>query len=131
MRTQLLAALNSLLNTTGIAVSSELPWTTGSEPLYLKNMKRLYLTSEQRVDEDLITILNGNNVKRIQITVRGYLVIDAKNRPAGINAALMAIEAARDATVFGESYERFCEYTSEITGDVETYTIQYRFRTIE
>lgn len=131
MRTELLTALTNLLNTTGIAVSTELPWNTGNEPLYLKNMKRVYLGPEQRVDEDLIPILNGNNVKRRQLIVRGYLAIDAKNQPAGINNALSAIESARDATVFGQSYERFVEYTTEITGDVMVYTVEYKFRTIE
>jgi hypothetical protein len=131
MRAELLTALTSLLNATGIAVSAELPWTSGAEPLYLKNMKRLYLSPEQRVDEDLIPILNGNNVKRRQLIVRGYLAVDAKNQPAGIDNALSAIKAARDATVFGESYERFVEYTTEITGDVMIYTVEYKFRNIE
>ena len=131
MRTELLTALTSALNTTGIGVSQELPWTTGNEALYLKNMKRVYLGPEQRVDEDLIPILNGNNVKRRQIVVQGYLAVDAKNQPAGINNALSAIEATRDATVFGQSYERFVEYTTDITGDVMVYTIEYKFRAIE
>jgi hypothetical protein len=131
MRAELLTALTTGLANTGIGVSSELPWTSGNEPLYLKNMKRLYLGSEQRVDEDLIPILNGNNVKRRQLIVRGYLAIDAKNQPAGINNALDAIKLARDATVFGQSYERFVEYTTEITGDVTIYTVEYKFRNIE
>ena len=105
MRAELLTALTTGLNTTGIAVSSELPWNSGNEPLYLKNMKRVYLGPEQRVDEDLIPILNGNNVKRRQLIVRGYLAVDAKNQPAGIDNALSAIKAARDATVFGQSFE--------------------------
>jgi hypothetical protein len=131
MRTQLLTALTTLLNTTGIGVSNELPWTSGNEPLYLKNMKRVYLGPEQRVDEDLMPILNGNNVKRRQTIVRGYLAIDAKNQPAGLDNALSAIKLARDAQVFGQSYERFVEYTTEITGDVTIYTIEYKFRNIE
>jgi hypothetical protein len=119
------------LNTTGIAISNELPWTSGNEPLYLKNMKRVYLGPEQRVDEDLMPILNGNNVKRRQTIVRGYLAIDAKNQPAGLDNALSAIKSARDAQVFDQSYERFVEYTTEITGDVTIYTIEYKFRNIE
>lgn len=131
MRTQLLSALTTGLNTTGIAVSTELPWNSGNEPLYLKNMKRVYLGPEQRVDEDLIPILNGNNVKRRQLIVRGYLAVDAKNQPAGIDNALSAIKSARDAAVFDQSYERFVEYTTEIAGDVMIYTIEYKFRSIE
>jgi hypothetical protein len=94
-------------------------------------MKRVYLGPEQRVDEDLMPILNGNNVKRRQTTVRGYLAIDAKNQPAGLDNALSAIKSARDAQVFDQSYERFVEYTTEITGDVTIYTIEYKFRNIE
>ena len=131
MRSELLTNLTTALANTGIAVSQELPWTSGNEPLYLKNMKRLYLGPEQREDQDIIPIINGNNVKRRQTTVRGYLAVDAKNQPSGLSNALNAIKAARDAQVFGDSYERFVDYITEITGDVMIYTIEYRFNTIE
>ena len=131
MRAELLSILTTGLNATGIGISTELPWTSGNEPLYIKNMKRVYLGLEQRVDEDLMPILNGNNVKRRQTIVRGYLAIDAKNQPAGLDNALSAIKSARDAQVFDQSYERFVEYTTDIAGDVTIYTIEYKFSNIE
>lgn len=131
MRSELLTILTTALANTGIAVSQEQPWTSGNEALYIKNMKRLYLGPEQRAEEDIIPIINGNNVKRRQTIVRGYLAVDAKNQPSGLSNALNAIKAARDNSVFGDSYERFVEYITEITGDVIVYTIEYRFNKID
>ena len=127
MRAELLTALTTGLNTTGIAVSNELPWNTGNEPLYLKNMKRVYLGPEQRVDEDLIPILNGNNVKRRQLTVRGYLAVDAKNPPTQTDSAINLILTAKGSTGV-VNFDEESDYTVEIDEDVIVYTFEFRIR---
>jgi hypothetical protein len=44
MRTQLLSAITTAVSTlTQFAVASELPWEQNGNPLYRKNMKRIYV----------------------------------------------------------------------------------------
>jgi hypothetical protein len=128
MRSELLSYLTTALSTATIKVSQELPWTTAGEPLYLKNMKKLYLDQDQVVQTTLIPTLNGGDVFQNDLIVRGYFAVDAKNQPAGLSTAITTILNAKDQTGI-VNFGSESDYTTEILDDVMVYTVEYRLNT--
>jgi len=129
MRAELLSYLTTATSTATIKVVSELPWNTAGEPLYLKNMKKMYLDQEQRTQTTLIPTLTGDDIYQNDLTVKGYFAVDAKNAPSGLDAAITTILNARDRTGVN-NFGSEADYTTDIQDDVIIYTVEYRFNTI-
>jgi hypothetical protein len=129
MRAELVSHLTTALSTATIKCSSELPWNTAGEPLYLKNMKKFYIDAEQLAQTELIATLPGYDVvNQDAFTVTGYFAVDAKNQPANLTSALTTILNAKNQ--LGESNLLVqSDYTTEIQDDVLIYTVQYRMNT--
>jgi hypothetical protein len=128
MRAELLSYLTTATSTATIKVVSELPWNTAGEPLYLKNMKKMYLDQEQVEQTTLIPTLGDQDVYQDDLIVRGYFAVDAKTLPTGLDSAITTILSARDKTGvinFGNE----ADYTTEIQDDVIIYTVEYRLNT--
>ena len=128
MRAQLLSYLTTATSTATIKVVSELPWNTAGEPLYLKNMKKMYLDQEQRTQTTLIPTLTGDDIYQNDLTVTGYFAVDAKNAPTGLDAAITTILSARDKTGVN-NFGSEVDYTTDIQDDVIIYTVEYRLNT--
>ena len=129
MRAQLLSYLTTATSTATVKTVSELPWNTAGEPLYLKNMKRFYLEQDQRAESVLIAVLPGSNdVMQNATKVRGYFAVDAKNQPAGLDAAIATILNAKNQ-VSVSNFGIESDYTTEIQDDVLIYTVEYRINT--
>ena len=79
IRDNLKSNLDVSLSGSNVAVSSELPYTTGGEALYNKNMKKLYLDEDNISKTELINCLDNNDVVETETTVTGFLSVDAKN----------------------------------------------------
>lgn len=125
--------LNYLKNTlTGdIKVSEELPWESGDQPLYLKNMKRVYIDKAETIQETLInTLPPGHKVVRTINTLTGYLAVDAKNQPATLDNAIETIVSAKDIPLSNAIVARECDYVTDINGDVLTFTFSIRYTNI-
>lgn len=129
MRSQLSSYLTTALTSSTIKMSSELPWNTAGEPLYLKNMKKFYLDEEQIAQTTLIPTLPGSNdyIENL-VTVRGYFAVDAKNQPAGLSTAITTILGAKDQTGLA-NFGAESDYTTVIEDDVIIYTVEYRLNT--
>jgi hypothetical protein len=128
MRAELLAFLTTATSTATVKTVSELPWNTAGEPLYLKNMKKMYLDQTQRVETTLIPTLNGNDVFQRDLIVTGYFAVDAKNEPTGLSTAITTILSAKDRTGI-TNFGSESDYTTEIQDDVIIYTVEYRLNT--
>jgi hypothetical protein len=128
MRAELLAFLTTATSTATVKTVSELPWNTAGEPLYLKNMKKMYLDQTQRVETTLIPTLNGNDVFQRDLIVTGYFAVDAKNEPTGLSQAITTILGAKDRTGI-TNFGSESDYTTEIQDDVIIYTVEYRLNT--
>ena len=128
MRAELLSYLTTATSTATVKCVSELPWNTAGEPLYLKNMKKMYLDQTQRVETTLIPTLDGNDVFQRDLLVTGYFAVDAKNEPTGLSQAITTILSAKDKTgIINFGVES--DYTTEIQDDVIIYTVEYRMNT--
>jgi hypothetical protein len=130
MRAELLSYLTTATSTATVKCVSELPWNTAGEPLYLKNMKKMYLDQTQRVETTLIPTLDGNDVFQHDLLVTGYFAVDAKNEPTGLSQAITTILSAKDKTGI-TNFGVESDYTTEIQDDVIIYTVEYRMNTIK
>lgn len=129
MRAQLLSYLSTAL-TGSIKPSSELPWAEGNNPLYLKNMKRVYLDEPNTEETPLLQTLDALDIPQAITTVRGFLAVDAKNRNADLDTALATLAGAKDIATITNSFRREFNYTTTIDGDVITYEFEYSFYTL-
>lgn len=129
VRSDLLTQLSTNLAAhTNIKLSQELPWETGENPLYLQNMKTVYVDEEQINVEQLYRTLDQANVNSTVTTVNAYLSVDAKNQLSDINTVVANILLARNKIV--STTDSSSDYETETEGDVITYTFEYNFTTI-
>ena len=128
IRDNLKSNLDVSLSGSNVAVSSELPYTTGGEALYNKNMKKLYLDEDNISKTEMINCLDNNDVIETETTVTGFLSVDAKNQPGDIDTIVANIIDSRNS--ISSQVIRECEMTTENTDDVITYTFDFRFVTV-
>jgi hypothetical protein len=128
VRSDILAQLSTNLAAHDIRLSQELPWESGENPLYLQNMKTVYVDEEQINVEQLYRTLDQSNVNTTVTTVNAYLAVDAKNQLSDINTVVANILLARNKIV--STTESSSDYETETEGDVITYTFEYNFTTI-
>jgi len=129
VRSDILTQLGTNLAThTNVKLSQELPWETGDNPLYLQNMKTVYVDEEQINVEQLYRTLDQSNVNSTVTTVNAYLSVDAKNQLSDINTVVANILLARN--VISSTTDSASDYETDTEGDVITYTFEYNFTTI-
>ena len=130
MRSQLLTAITSATSTlTQFAVAQELPWSQNGSPLFRKNMKRIYLDRDVMTEVTLIPTLDAQDVMQNDLTVTGYLAVDAKTVPTQLDQAVTQILAAKNAiSIVNSGLES--DYTIEVDEDVLVYTFEFRMNTI-
>ena len=128
IRDTLLANLTTSLSSTNVSVSSELPFTAAGVPLYEKNMKKFYLDVDNTNTKEMFLTLDNNDVFEREITLTGYLTVDAKNQPSDIDTAVNAVINSRLSVA--DCFTRECAVTDEILDDRINYTFEFRFLTI-
>jgi hypothetical protein len=95
MRTDVIDYLQTL-NLGTFLVSSELPFSESGTPLYIKNLKKIYVDVDQYAAEPIISALNGLNITRDTIAVRVYLANDAKSIPPNYDDVVSQIRTAKN-----------------------------------
>jgi hypothetical protein len=126
MRAELLSAITSATSTlTQFAVVQELPWEQNGTPLYLKNMKRIYVDRERQEQTTLIPVLSGNDVYQNDLIAEVFLAVDAKNPPSQLDSVITRILSARDNLgIVNHGVES--DYTLDKQEDVLIYTFEFR-----
>lgn len=127
MRTELLSAITAAVSTlTQFAVSTELPWEQNGQPLFRKNLKKIYVDRSRQEQSTLIPTLDGVDVFQNDLITEVYLACDAKNPPSQLDLVVSKILGAKTSTGvvnFGSE----SDYTIELSEDVLTYTFEFRF----
>lgn len=130
MRSGLLSYLTTALaSNTAVKCASELPWDQNGQPLYLKNLKKLYLDQEYVEEDYMIETLDGSDIYEDNVTVNAYFAVDAKNPPSALDAAVSTILAAK-ANTGVVNHGTQCDYTVDKQEDVMIYTFEFRINTI-
>lgn len=94
MRSDILTYLKAN-SVSGFSVSEELPWEASGQPLYLKNMKKIYVDRPQTVQEPLIETFDNRGVVDETTTVVVYVSTDAKNLPTNYDTMVNTVRLAR------------------------------------
>ena len=126
MRTELLTYLTAQL-TGSIKTSQELPFQEGTNPLYLKNARRVYLDEPYTEQETFLPTLGTLQINQRTTVVRWFLTMDAKNRNTDLDSALTILGSAKDITTITGVFTRLFDYTVNIDNDRVVYEGQYRF----
>ena len=126
MRTGILSYLTAQL-TGSIKTSQELPFGQDGRPLYLKNLRRLYLDQPQQSQEDLYSVFGGSDVFLNTQTMAGYLAVDAKNLPSGLDSTISTILSAKTRSGITNCGEQ-SDYTIETQEDTLIYTFEFRLQ---
>jgi hypothetical protein len=128
IRDTLITGLTANLASSNVSVSSELPFNSGGEPLYIKNKKFVYVDQDNIDVTELYGTLDGNDIYETETTVTAYLTVDAKNQPADIDTIVNTVIAERLGV--SEPHTKECVVDTEITLDYITYNFDYRFITV-
>lgn len=128
IRDTLLANLSTSLSSTNVSITNELPFSAAGVPLYEKNMKKFYLDVDNTDTREMFLTLDNNDVFEREVTLTGYLSVDAKNQPTDIETVVNTVINSRLSVA--DCYVRECAVTDEILDDRVNYTFEFRFLTI-
>lgn len=113
--------------------ATELPFTASGEPLYVKNMRVVYVGEEEQAKVQLYRTLDQGDVYQTDTTVQAFLTEDAKNinanNPTVIENMLSAKSVINTANGFNVQIAE-SSYEQLIEEDFITYTFEYTFTTI-
>ena len=113
--------------------ANELPWNASGQPLYVKNMRVVYVGDEAEDKIQLYRTLDQGDVYQTDTTVQAFLTEDAKNinanNPTVIENMLNAKSVVNTANGFNVQVAD-SGYEHSIEGDFITYTFEYTFTTI-
>lgn len=126
MRTNLLNAITTATSTlTQFAVSQELPFQQNGAPLFIKNMKKIYVDNATIEQSTLLFTFEKNNLDLNAYTCNVYFTVDAKNPPSQTQQVITKILDCKNKTGL-ISYDDESDYAVEIQEDKLIYTIQFR-----
>lgn len=124
MREIILAYLKSL-KLTPLSVSDELPWDSNGLELYLKNPKKIYVSSEDYEESTDYITFDGASINTETTTVRVYFATDAKNLIANFSAC---VESIRDARALSTGFHRReCDVAKTLQNDMMIVEIEFRY----
>jgi hypothetical protein len=126
MRDEILEFVQTL-NLGTVTVSSELPWTDNDVPLYLKNLKKVYVDIDQITSEPFITTLSGLNISNEVTSVRIYFANDAKVLLPNYSEVIANLREAKDITTIQGVQRRDVVVTTSIENDVLVTELEFRF----
>ena len=127
MRAEVLSAITQQISTlTQFAVSQELPWSQNAQPLFRKNMKKVYVDNANVEQTVIYPVLSGSDVFSNLYTIPVYVSVDAKTPPSQTSNLITKILQVRD-TANIVAYDKEADYSVEIDEDVQTITFEFRF----
>lgn len=139
IRTLILTQLANTLANGGVVAedysleANELPWTASGQPLYVKNMRVVYVGDEDEAKVQLYRTLDQGDVYQTETLVQAFFTEDAKNikanNPTVIENMLNAKNVVNTANGFNVQIAE-SGYEHNIESDTITYTFEYTFTTI-
>lgn len=130
MRAALLQTITTAISTlTQFGVSTELPWSQNNLPLYLKNLKKVYVDRERNEEDVLIPLLNADDIYEDTVVAEVYVAVDAKNPPSQLDNLITKILGAKTG-LGSQYYGPESDYSQEKQEDVLIYTFEFRANTL-
>lgn len=126
MRADILNYLQSQ-NLGTVTVSQELPWSENDLPLYVKNLKKVYVGEDEVTVEPLVSTLNADNIHTEVTSVTAYVACDAKQTPPNFSEIISAISTAKNIVTDTGIRRRECLITRDFQNDVLVTELEFRF----
>jgi hypothetical protein len=125
MRTEILDYINTL-SLGGFLLSQEIPFEENGDPLYLKNLKKIYVGITEYATEPLITTLSSENINSETTTIRIFFAADAKSLPTNYDTLVEDLRAAKDIDTIDGIFRR--EVSVETTFESDALVTQLEIR---
>lgn len=126
MRQEILDYINTLA-LGGYLLSQEAPWDDSGTPLYLKNLKKIYVDIPEYINEPIVTTLNGVSINNEQKIIRIYFASDAKQIPSNYETLVEDLKAAKNITTIDGVSRRECNVTRDFQNDALVTELEIRF----
>lgn len=126
MRDTIIEFINTL-NLGGFILSQDLPWTDSGIPLYIKNVKKIYVDKTTYSNEVLIPILNGSNIDSDISTVRIYFSADAKQTPSNYDDVINQLRDINSINLSNGTFRREITVDTSFENDLIITELEYRF----
>lgn len=111
----------------GYNISNELPWSESGTPLYIKNLKKIYVDVDQTTSEPLITTFSGLTVTNHVTIVRIFFANDAKQVPGNYSDVVAELSTAKNAESDMAYHRRECVVSTNIEADRLVTILELRF----
>lgn len=111
-------------------LSDERPFDASGNPLYIKNMKSIYVDNAQITHDNLISTLDGLVIVAETTSVRAYFSTDAKQLPSNYSSLVNSIRSARTTTDITGVNRREVDVTTRYEEDKMITEFEFRFTNI-
>jgi len=129
MRTEILDYINTL-SLGGFLLSQEIPFEDNGDPLYLKNLKKIYVGITEYSTEPLITTLSSDNINSETTTIRIFFAADAKSLPTNYETLVEDLRAAKDIDTIDGIFRREVSVETTFESDVLVTQLEIRLTKI-
>lgn len=125
MRQQVLDYINTL-SLGGYLLTEEIPWSDNDVPLYIKNLKKIYVDNTEYVSTPVIQTLSALSISNEETISKIYLANDAKTVPANYDILIADLQSAKDITTVEGVRTRECDVSVSYQDDVMITEIEIR-----
>ena len=126
MRQEVIDYINTL-PLGGYLLSEENPWSDNDVPLYIKNLKKIYVDDAEFVSEPLISTLGTLHINEETTSVRIYLANDAKTVPSNYQELITDLKAVKNITTIDGVAKREVDVQINYQNDVMVTELEVRF----
>lgn len=126
MRQLILDEINDL-NLGSFTLSTELPWDSSGTPLYLRNLKKIYVDRPEFNQETIIATLDGVTIRNETTSVRAFFACDAKALPPNFDDVITEMKTVKDLQTAQGFRARDCVVNSSFQDDVLVTELTYSF----
>jgi hypothetical protein len=129
MRADIITRLKALSSATlgTFTVTEELPWSSDDTPLYIKNLKRIYVGPTQTDLDPIFDTLDGSEFATEVATTTVYYASDAKQLPANHATLTEAIRNFRINFDQDNWSQRRVTATTDFEGDRMVQSLEFVF----
>ena len=99
-------------------LSENLPFDDSGVPLYLKNVKKVYVNSDQVAVDPIISTLNGVNISNEATSVTIYFAVDAKTLIKNYDTIVSTLRGVKDNVSIDGIHNRIAEVATEYVDDL-------------
>lgn len=126
MRTEVLDYINSL-PLGGYLSTEEIPWTDNGTPLYIKNLKKIYVDAPEFVTEPLYNTFGSLRINQETTSIRIYLANDAKTVPSNYDTLISDLKEVKNITTIDGLHRREIDVNVTYQDDIMISELEVRF----